>query len=157
MNTSVSPSFLTPCTLPSLRLSARTCSDRCPTSSLRSPRHARNSATTPPTIPSATRPCVSVHLTVVCAARILKNVFLITLSLLVHTEQAARVALDSANRWTDNVFTLQTWSKKKFEGMDGQLDGFFKQVSRCTAAVVLMGAGSHLISRFVLFCAAWRG
>ncbi len=44
-------------------------------------------------------------------------------------EQAARVALDSANRWTDNVFTLQSWSKKKFAGMEGQLDGFFKQVS----------------------------
>lgn len=51
-------------------------------------------------------------------------------------EQAARVALDSANRWTDNVFTLQSWSKKKFAGMEGQLDGFFKQVSSFPGAQV---------------------
>lgn len=43
-------------------------------------------------------------------------------------EQAAKVALDSSNRWTDNIFTLQTWIKKKFPGMEGQLEGFFKQV-----------------------------
>jgi len=39
-------------------------------------------------------------------------------------KQGATVAFDSANRWTDNVFCLQTWATKKFGGMD--LRGFFK-------------------------------
>lgn len=39
-------------------------------------------------------------------------------------KQGASVAFDSANRWTDNVFCLQTWATKKFGGMD--LGGFFK-------------------------------
>jgi hypothetical protein len=39
-------------------------------------------------------------------------------------KQAATVAFDSANRWTDNVFCLETWATKKFGGMD--LRGFFK-------------------------------
>ncbi len=39
-------------------------------------------------------------------------------------KQGASVAFDSANRWTDNVFCLQSWAGKKFGGMD--LTGFFK-------------------------------
>lgn len=42
-------------------------------------------------------------------------------------EQATTVAKDSANRWTDNIFTLQSWLKKKFVGMEHQLAEFFKQ------------------------------
>ena len=42
-------------------------------------------------------------------------------------EQAAVVCRDSANRWTDNVFTLQTWMRKKFPGQEGALAGFFKE------------------------------
>ena len=37
------------------------------------------------------------------------------------------VARDSANRWTDNVFTLQSWMRKKFAGMDGQMGEFFRE------------------------------
>lgn len=44
-------------------------------------------------------------------------------------EQATLVARDSANRWTDNIFTLQSWMRKKFPGMEGQLASFFKEVS----------------------------
>jgi len=39
------------------------------------------------------------------------------------------VARDSANRWTDNIHTLRSWMKKKFAGMEGQVDSFFKEVS----------------------------
>lgn len=42
-------------------------------------------------------------------------------------EQAAVVCRDSANRWTDNVFTLQTWMRKKFPGQEAALAGFFKE------------------------------
>eukprot|EP00890_Picochlorum_soloecismus_P000938 jgi/Picsp_1/1845/NSC_05312-R1_meiotic nuclear division protein 1 homolog len=34
---------------------------------------------------------------------------------------------DSVNRWTDNIFILKSWMKKKFTGMDKQIDGFFVQ------------------------------
>jgi hypothetical protein len=44
------------------------------------------------------------------------------------TEQAKRVAMDSANRWTDNILTLQSWMKKRFNGMDAQLENFFQEV-----------------------------
>lgn len=37
--------------------------------------------------------------------------------------QAAR---EAANRWQDNVFSLQSWCKKKFEGREGDVDSFFK-------------------------------
>jgi hypothetical protein len=43
-------------------------------------------------------------------------------------EQATVVARDSANRWTDNLFSVQTWMRKKFAGMDAQLADFFKEV-----------------------------
>jgi len=30
----------------------------------------------------------------------------------------ASVALDAANRWTDNIFSIQSWIKKKFPSID---------------------------------------
>eukprot|EP00884_Botryococcus_braunii_P013236 jgi/Botrbrau1/21913/Bobra.0249s0040.2 len=41
--------------------------------------------------------------------------------------QGADIAKDAANRWLDNTYNLQSWCKKRFEGMDAQLDEFFKQ------------------------------
>ena len=59
-----------------------------------------------------------------------KSIFSYSLFLsFVFAEQAAQVALDSTNRWTDNIFSLQSWANKKFSGMENQLTGFFKQVS----------------------------
>lgn len=34
---------------------------------------------------------------------------------------------DGANRWTDNIFSMQSWMKKKFVGMDAQMKQFFVQ------------------------------
>lgn len=34
---------------------------------------------------------------------------------------------DGANRWTDNIFSMQSWMKKKFVGMDAQVKQFFAQ------------------------------
>ena len=42
-------------------------------------------------------------------------------------QHGAKVAQDSANRWTDNIFSLKGWANKKFSGMDQQLTMFFKQ------------------------------
>eukprot|EP00775_Hariotina_reticulata_P013522 gene13522-13647_t len=35
-------------------------------------------------------------------------------------------AREAANRWQDNVFALQSWCRKKFEGREGDVDTFFK-------------------------------
>jgi len=43
-------------------------------------------------------------------------------------EKAKLDCRDSVNRWTDNIFILKSWMKKKFTGMDKQIDGFFVQV-----------------------------
>ena len=32
--------------------------------------------------------------------------------------QEAKQAVDAANRWTDNIFSLQSWIKKKFPSVD---------------------------------------
>ncbi|CAL8467589.1 g7127 [Coccomyxa elongata] len=37
------------------------------------------------------------------------------------------VAKGAANRWLDNTWALQTWCKKRFEGMESSLDSFFKE------------------------------
>lgn len=34
---------------------------------------------------------------------------------------------DGANRWTNNIFALQGWMKKKFQGMNKQIDDFLGQ------------------------------
>jgi len=34
---------------------------------------------------------------------------------------------DGANRWTDNIFALQGWMKKTFQGMNKQIDDFLGQ------------------------------
>lgn len=39
-----------------------------------------------------------------------------------HT-QCARAA---ANRWQDNIFALQSWCRRKFEGRENDIDSFFK-------------------------------
>lgn len=46
-------------------------------------------------------------------------------------EKAKVECRDSVNRWTDNIFILKSWMKKKFTGMDKQIDGFFVQVGIC--------------------------
>eukprot|EP00892_Ulva_mutabilis_P004165 jgi/Ulvmu1/211/UM001_0215.1 len=38
---------------------------------------------------------------------------------------AAIICRDSANRWLDNVYSLQKWCKKKFSGRDDDIDKFF--------------------------------
>ncbi|KAK9805994.1 hypothetical protein WJX73_002102 [Symbiochloris irregularis] len=35
------------------------------------------------------------------------------------------IARDSANRWLDNLEMLKSWCRKRFEGMDQQLDEYF--------------------------------
>lgn len=35
-------------------------------------------------------------------------------------------AKQAANRWQDNIFSLQSWCRKKFEGREGDIDHFFK-------------------------------
>mmetsp|Transcript_30148 Transcript_30148/g.85127 ORF Transcript_30148/g.85127 Transcript_30148/m.85127 type:complete len:209 (-) Transcript_30148:80-706(-) len=40
---------------------------------------------------------------------------------------AIPMARDSANRWLDNVHMLSDWTKKKFTGMEGQVDKFFRE------------------------------
>jgi hypothetical protein len=35
-------------------------------------------------------------------------------------------AKQSANRWQDNLFSLESWCKKKFEGRENDIGGFFK-------------------------------
>jgi hypothetical protein len=42
-------------------------------------------------------------------------------------KEACGVALDSANRWIDNIHTLRSWVKKKFQGNGGEIDAFFAE------------------------------
>ncbi|PSC75165.1 meiotic nuclear division 1-like protein [Micractinium conductrix] len=42
-------------------------------------------------------------------------------------KKTAQLACDSANRWIDNIEALRGWLKKKFEGMDDQIDALFKE------------------------------
>lgn len=35
-------------------------------------------------------------------------------------------AREAANRWQDNIFSLQSWCRKKFEGRENDIDSFFK-------------------------------
>ncbi|KAK9826737.1 hypothetical protein WJX81_002821 [Elliptochloris bilobata] len=41
--------------------------------------------------------------------------------------EATGIAKASANRWLDNVWALQSWCKKRFEGNESSLDAFFKE------------------------------
>ncbi|GAB4816181.1 hypothetical protein N2152v2_003227 [Parachlorella kessleri] len=41
--------------------------------------------------------------------------------------EAIHVAKDSSNRWLDNIYTLETWLKRKFEGMKEEVDNLFKE------------------------------
>ncbi len=36
-------------------------------------------------------------------------------------------ARDAANRWLDNIYALQSWCKRKFEGRERELDDFFAE------------------------------
>lgn len=40
------------------------------------------------------------------------------------------IVRDSANRWLDNLYALQGWLKKRFQGMDSQVISLFKEVGR---------------------------
>ncbi|XP_075265612.1 uncharacterized protein LOC142358024 [Convolutriloba macropyga] len=40
---------------------------------------------------------------------------------------AIPTARDSANRWLDNIDMLRDWTKKKFSGMEDQVDNFFHE------------------------------
>lgn len=40
---------------------------------------------------------------------------------------AIPAARDSANRWLDNITSLQDWTKKKFEGKEADVDKFFAE------------------------------
>jgi hypothetical protein len=40
------------------------------------------------------------------------------------------VARDSANRWVDNIQTLEGWLKKRFAGNEAAVAGLFKEVGR---------------------------
>ena len=40
------------------------------------------------------------------------------------------VARDSANRWVDNIQTLEGWLKKRFAGNEAAVAGLFKEVRR---------------------------
>ncbi|KAL4447450.1 hypothetical protein ABPG75_004669 [Micractinium tetrahymenae] len=44
-----------------------------------------------------------------------------------HIKQTAKIACESANRWIDNTETLRGWLKKRFEGMNEQIDALFKE------------------------------
>ena len=46
------------------------------------------------------------------------------------TGQAQVVAHDAVNRWTDNIELLRGWCKKRFEGMEQQLQELFEQACR---------------------------
>lgn len=35
-------------------------------------------------------------------------------------------AREAANRWQDNIFSLQSWCRKKFEGRENDIGSFFK-------------------------------
>ena len=41
---------------------------------------------------------------------------------------------DGANRWVDNIFSMQGWMKKKFVGMEKQINQLFVQVSTMVIA-----------------------
>jgi hypothetical protein len=50
--------------------------------------------------------------------------------LLLHcTEKMKMASRDGANRWVDNIFSMQGWMKKKFVGMEKQINQLFVQVS----------------------------
>lgn len=40
-------------------------------------------------------------------------------------KEATVVARDSANRWIDNIDSLRSWVKKRFQGNENQVDDFF--------------------------------
>lgn len=40
-------------------------------------------------------------------------------------QAAAVICRDSANRWLDNIYSLQQWCKKKFSGRDDDINKFF--------------------------------
>jgi hypothetical protein len=35
-------------------------------------------------------------------------------------------AKEAANRWQDNICSLNSWCRKKFEGRENDIDSFFK-------------------------------
>ncbi|XP_068961679.1 meiotic nuclear division protein 1 homolog [Petaurus breviceps papuanus] len=39
--------------------------------------------------------------------------------------QATKVAKDAANRWTDNIFTIKSWAKRKFGFEESKIDKNF--------------------------------
>ena len=45
---------------------------------------------------------------------------------------------DGANRWVDNIFSMQGWMKKKFVGMEKQINQLFVQVSVDAVVVVVL-------------------
>ena len=49
--------------------------------------------------------------------------------------QAQVVAHDAVNRWTDNIELLRGWCKKRFEGMEQQLQELFEQA--CPSELML--------------------
>ncbi|KAK9817091.1 hypothetical protein WJX72_009447 [[Myrmecia] bisecta] len=42
-------------------------------------------------------------------------------------KQAVEVAKDASSRWLDNIEALRGWCKNRFQGMEDQLDGFFRE------------------------------
>lgn len=44
------------------------------------------------------------------------------------TGAARPIAVDSANRWLDNLHTLRSWLRKKFAGMEHSVDSLFREV-----------------------------
>lgn len=61
-------------------------------------------------------------------------------------DQATPVAIDSANRWIDNLHALHDWLRKKFQGMDTQVTGLFKEV-RGLYGLVEFGCGLISLGR----------
>ena len=41
-------------------------------------------------------------------------------------QEATQIALEAGNRWVDNVWALQAWTRKKFVGMEANLNKFYK-------------------------------
>eukprot|EP00887_Chlorella_sp_A99_P003227 scaffold9.g3227.t1 len=44
-------------------------------------------------------------------------------------KKSTQIALDAANRWVDNIFCLQSWLKKQFEGSEAAVANMFKEAS----------------------------
>ena len=57
------------------------------------------------------------------------------------------MAHDAVNRWTDNIELLRGWCKKRFEGMEQQLQELFEQVCPQPLHAVYMGMGLHACCR----------